>query len=184
VSVCTTADDASETTGTPVVTSLSGDWASWLAVLSATGVPAFVLVAWYPVQIEHLIWSSVNVAMRRGDLLVPALSLCIVSLRRGWCLDDGIRSRSIKRKLMGICPEVPRGASEFTWRRQSKALAKQMRAANLIRVVGQPSPNGSAEKGRRTESGPVSSADGLAASADEARGVSDLSYHDSPSVGP
>lgn len=62
----------------------ASQWPHWLITFVAIALPILVVLVRYSVPEFALTWHQVNVAIERGDFLVPVLILCLESIRC-WC---------------------------------------------------------------------------------------------------
>jgi hypothetical protein len=66
------------------IRSRKDDWFVWLLALASLIVPAIVLVCVDSIPRDALAWHAVRVSIGRGDFLIPAMALCVETIRRWW----------------------------------------------------------------------------------------------------
>src|SRR5208283_6024945 len=59
-------------------------WLVWLLPILAILLPVVVLLVTYSIPRDAITWHEVNVAIQRGDFLVPVFILCVEAIRRWW----------------------------------------------------------------------------------------------------
>jgi hypothetical protein len=60
----------------------ANSWEGWLAISAATVLPTTFVVCVYSIPKGTLSWQGVHILLGRGQLLIPAIILCLESARR------------------------------------------------------------------------------------------------------
>lgn len=60
------------------------EWFVWVLALASVAVPGIVLVCVDSIPKDALAWHQVSVSVDRGDFLIPAMALCVETVRRWW----------------------------------------------------------------------------------------------------
>lgn len=79
------------------------DWFTWVLALAALAVPAVVLVCVDSIPKDAVAWHEVSVSVDRGDFLIPAMALCVETIRRWWRDVDASRMRAIRIFATFVC---------------------------------------------------------------------------------
>jgi hypothetical protein len=78
-------------------------WFVWLLALASLAVPVIILVCVDSIPKGALVWHAVNVSIGRGDFLIPAMALCVESIRRWWRDVDAANWRGARLLATFVC---------------------------------------------------------------------------------
>jgi hypothetical protein len=79
------------------------DWFTWVLALASLAVPAVVLVCVDSIPKDAVAWHDVSVSVDRGDFLIPAMALCVETIRRLWRDVDARRMKAIRVFATFVC---------------------------------------------------------------------------------
>jgi hypothetical protein len=68
----------------PLKEARADHWLAWIIGLAAIAVPVVVLLCTDSIPKDKISWGDVDISMQRGDFLVPAMLLCVETIRRWW----------------------------------------------------------------------------------------------------
>jgi hypothetical protein len=79
-------------------------WVTWMITLAAIVLPVVVLLVSDSIPKAAVTWTEVNVALQRGDFLIPVLILCLEAIRRWWRdVECGFVLGVIRLVATGLC---------------------------------------------------------------------------------